>query len=346
MIVFFISIIIPSWIKLLNIPAFQERTGRFRLSSPVFHEGFVVKPASRGKPRIGYTIRLNRYVSKIMVGRMAPDFSEKERGGQRSERPAPEIELLVTNGGVRTVDSPVRIKILSLLRDRELSFHEIVRETNKAKSTVSAHLKFLLHEGIIGEKPDLADSRRKIFYIKSRHLGDLSSVIRWSDDVYDGMSSAFMKNDDPYEFYRLMLHSIRVSLISQGVNIDPILREAGFRVGDGIYEIVADPDISRFLGNLGNFWTRHKLGRLQVEHLAPVTICVYDCFECGDLPITGRPACAFDSGMLDALFSRHFRGEHKAAELRCYAMGDDHCRFVIRPVNRGEAGTIANLVPG
>jgi len=276
---------------------------------------------------------------------MDPGVSERERV-LSSEKPEPEIELFTTTGGVRAVESPVRVKILALLRDRELSFHEIVQETSKAKSTVSAHLKFLLQEGIIGEKPDLADSRRKIFYIRSRHLGDISPGVRWIDDVYDGLSLTYLKNDDPSDFYKLMFHTIRVSLTSQGINIDPILREAGFRLGKGIYEIVEDPDISRFLENLGTFWNKHRLGRIQVEHLSPVTISVYDCFECKDLPVTGKPSCAFDSGMLDALFSRHFMAEHMATELRCYAMGDDHCRFVIRPVNRGQTGSIANAVPG
>ena len=139
MIVFFISIIIPSWIKVLNSPAFQERGRKtvMTLCSFLIGSGFFRENPPQGKPAPGCTIRLNRYVSKIIVGKMAPDFLEKERGGHRNERPAPEIELLVTNGGVRAVDSPVRIKILSLLRDRELSFHEIVQETCKAKSTVS-----------------------------------------------------------------------------------------------------------------------------------------------------------------------------------------------------------------
>jgi hypothetical protein len=45
----------------------------------------------------------------------------------------------------------VRVTTLAILRDRELSLHEIVRLTGKAKFTVSAHLKFLIIEGIIGE---------------------------------------------------------------------------------------------------------------------------------------------------------------------------------------------------
>jgi len=56
---------------------------------------------------------------------------------------------------------------------------------------------------------------------------------------------------------------------------------------------------------------------------------VYDCFECGDLPQLGRPACAFDSGVLKAVFSRFFESDQQVTETACYAMGDDHCRFLI-----------------
>ena len=87
---------------------------------------------------------------------------------------SPTIGLFATEDGIRTVESPVRSKILAVLGGRELSFQEIVQSTQKAKSTVSAHLRALLKEGIIGEKPDLADSRRKIFYIRSRFLGEIS----------------------------------------------------------------------------------------------------------------------------------------------------------------------------
>jgi uncharacterized protein len=258
--------------------------------------------------------------------------SLEQKSSLVEEESTPSIELFATGGGTRAVESPVRVTILAVLRDRELSFHEIVSLAGKAKSTVSAHLKALLHEGIIGEKPDLADSRRKIFYIRSQHLGDISPGIRWKEDVHEGLASAFLIQGDPSNFYKHMFRTIRVSLLSQGINIDPILREAGYRVGEGVYQVIADPDISKFLEKTGNFWKHYHLGRIEVENLSPVTICVYDCFECGDLPLLGRPACAFDAGMLDAMFSLHFRAEQMATELRCYAMGDDHCKFVIRTV--------------
>ncbi len=244
----------------------------------------------------------------------------------------PSIGLFSTEGGIRAVDSPVRNKILAALNGRELSFQEIVQCTQKAKSTVSAHLSALLKEGIIGEKPDLTDSRRKIFYIRSRFLGEISHETSFQEENEDHMVATFLQGGDPSTFYKMMFRTIRVSLMSRGINIDPILREAGFRMGQGLYSIIGSPDMSELLKKIINFWENHNLGKIVVENYSPVTLVVYDCFECDDLPYMGRPACAFDSGILEALFSGHFGADHMATELRCYAMGDDHCKFVIRPV--------------
>jgi len=245
---------------------------------------------------------------------------------------SPSIGLFSTEGGIRAVDSPVRNKILAALNGRELSFQEIVLSTQKAKSTVSAHLRTLLKEGIIGEKPDLADSRRKFFYIRSRFLGEISPETKCQDDDQGHMVAAFLQGGDPSTFYKMMFRTIRVSLMSKGINIDPILREAGFRMGQGLYAALASPDLPDLLEKTIKFWEKHSLGHIVVESYSPVTLIVYDCFECDDLPYLGRPACAFDAGILEAVFSGHFGADHMATELRCYAMGDDHCKFVIRPI--------------
>lgn len=251
-----------------------------------------------------------------------------------SERPGsfPAIRLFATENGIRSVDSPVRMKILAVLQGRELSFQEIVESTQKAKSTVSAHLRSLLKEGVIGEKTDLTDSRRKIFYIRSRFLGEISPEAECKDEESEQMMAAFLQGGDPSTFYKMMFRTIRVSLMSKGINIDPILREAGFRMGMVLYTALASPDLSVLLDKTVKFWKEHNLGQLVVENRSPITLIVYDCFECDDLPHLGRPACAFDAGILEAIFSGYFKADHLATELRCYAMGDDHCKFVIRPV--------------
>ena len=240
-----------------------------------------------------------------------------------------QIELFATSKGVRAIDSPVKAKILSMLREGELSFDQIVALSGKAKSTVSVHLKKLVDEGIIGSKPDPKDARKKIFFIKSEYIGELSREKKLGDDIESYVSSYVLSEGDPFEFFRLMFKTIRVALINQGVNIDPILHEAGIKVGEALYERVADPKIDKFLGNIAQFWEAHYLGNVEVKNLEPLIINVSECYECRHLPYLGRPACAFDAGILKALFSAYYHDKRVVDETKCYAMGDKYCCFVI-----------------
>ncbi len=244
-----------------------------------------------------------------------------------------QIGLFSTRSGIRTVESPVRGKILTVLRSGELSFDEIVALSDKAKSTVSVHLKGLMDEGIIGSRPDPNDSRKKIFFIDSRFLGDLSCEPETEMDNEESRKTGLKAVRDPFGFYRYMFRTIRVSLLAEGINIDPLLHNAGFDVGMQVYPGIADPDFHRFLSRLGDLWSRNNLGRIDIESTEPVILRVYDCFECGDLPNLGRPACAFDAGMLQAVFSRQLDQDQNVEETACYAMGNDHCRFIIAPVS-------------
>jgi predicted hydrocarbon binding protein len=240
-----------------------------------------------------------------------------------------QIELFATSKGVRAIDSPVKAKILSMLREGELNFDQIVELSGKAKSTVSVHLKKLVNEGIIDSKPNPKDARKKIFFINSEYLGDLSREKKLGDEIEDYVSSYVMSDGDPFEFFRLMFKTIRVGLISQGVNIDPILHEAGINVGKALYKRVYDADMNKFLQNIAGFWETHYLGDVEVQSLDPLIINVSECYECKNLPYLGKPACAFDAGILKALFSAYFKDKRNVDETKCYAMGDKYCCFVI-----------------
>jgi predicted hydrocarbon binding protein len=241
-----------------------------------------------------------------------------------------QIELFSTSEGIYAINSPVRVKILSMLRKGELNFDQLVELSGKAKSTVSVHLKRMVDEGIIGSKTDPNDARKKIFFIKSEYLGKLSGKKVVTENIEEYVSSYIDSEGDPYEFYRLIFHTIRVSLIRQGIDIDPILYEAGVKVGETLYEKVKNPDINKLAENIANFWETHNLGHVEVVKLEPLTINVSDCFECKSLPPLGRPACAFDSGILKAVFSAHYNDERIVNETKCYAMGDNHCSFIIK----------------
>ena len=239
-----------------------------------------------------------------------------------------QIELFATPEGVLAIKSPVRVKILSMLRDGDLSFDEIVKLSGRAKSTVSSHLKAMTRDGIISSRIDPDDARKKIFFVQSGHIGKLHRQ-QLQEDISAYIQRYIASENDPFEFFRLIFHTLRISLLNQGVDIDPILYEAGLKVGYALYEKVKDPDQSTFLSNIAQFWETHNLGSVEVKSLKPITISVQDCFECSGLPYLGRPACAFDSGILESLFSSYNQEKVKVKETKCYALGDKACRFII-----------------
>jgi hypothetical protein len=239
-----------------------------------------------------------------------------------------QIELFATPKGVKAVKSPVRVKILSMLREGDLSFDEIVKFSGRAKSTVSSHLKSMTREGIINSRIDPNDARKKIFFIQSEYIGKLQRQ-KLQEDISAYIQRYIASENDPFEFFRLIFHTIRISLLTQGVDIDPILNEAGLKVGEALYEKIKDPDMDKFLRNIANFWETHSLGSVEIKTFQPLTISVQDCFECSGLPYLGRPACAFDSGILESLFSKYNKEKIRVRETKCYALGDNSCRFVI-----------------
>ena len=239
------------------------------------------------------------------------------------------IELFATDSGIRAIDSPVLVKILAMLKEREMPFDEIVANSGKAKSTISVHLTRMIEAGVIGSRLDPDDRRKKIFFINSSYLGGLQKEAGIDDDIRDYFTRAKGGLPDMFAFYRLMFRTIRVELYRQGVNIEPILTDAGYKIGQALYESVKSDDLGEMLGNIARFWSDHQLGRMVVASMDPLTIYVYDCFECADLPQLGRPACAFDIGILRAIFITRFGKDPGIKEIGCYAMGDDRCTFVI-----------------
>ncbi len=229
---------------------------------------------------------------------------------------------------VDVVKGQVKVQILDALCNKNLSFNEIVLLTGKAKPTVSQHLRELVDNGLIRSIKDPNDKRRKIFSINAEFLGELSSKNESKFDI-DEYYSNIQNFDDPFEFYRLILRALRTEFWNDGINIDPILHNAGKRVGNVFYDELKADDTKILLDNLTKFWETKHLGRIKIKNLAPLVICVYDCFECKDLPEIGEPACSFDSGVLDAIFYKHFNKKVTAIETTCFAMGDECCTFVI-----------------
>lgn len=254
-------------------------------------------------------------------------------GMKGAGRTRTEVGFFRTARGLRIVDSPTRSRILKMLGDGDLAFEEIVAQADRAKSTVSVHLRELVADGVLGSRSDPEDGRRKYFFIDAEYLGRLSDSERLEADVERLLADYDPADPDPAAFYRAMLRSIRVTLLAGGINVDPILHAAGAALGRGLARTFAGRTTEELLAELATFWSRHALGRIEVASTDPLEIIVYDCFECMDLPQLGRSACAFDRGLLGAIFEAHYEGAVLVDETACYAMGSGHCRFVIEPAD-------------
>lgn len=232
--------------------------------------------------------------------------------------------------GVNVVKSPVKLNILAMLKDNELEFDEIVKNTGKSKSTISVHLKSLREDGIVNYRFDANDHRKKIFFIDSKFLGEVesSSSVELEEKKIDFLVKNILDVED-FKFSFLLFHTLRSTLIQEGININPVLFETGKNVGYTIFEKIYDENLNKFVDNLSIFWQENNLGYLNVELGDIIKIENEDCFECGLLPKKGKPTCFLDAGILDAVFSSYFKNKVIVTEIKCNTMGDECCSFLV-----------------
>jgi uncharacterized protein len=239
--------------------------------------------------------------------------------------------------GVNVIKSPVKLVILSMLKDNDMEFDEIVKNTGKSKSTVSVHLKSLRKDGVISFKFDPDDQRKKIFYINSRFLGEIEPPEPF--ELEEQKTEFLLENiinkntsNDQFDFSHLLFHTFRSTLIQEGININPILHEAGKRIGLVLYEQLKDDDVDKFFNNIQEFWEDYSLGSIEFNLGEKIEITAYDCFECGLLPKIGKPACYLDGGILESVLSSFLEKDVKVTETKCFTMGDNCCVFEVETI--------------
>lgn len=228
------------------------------------------------------------------------------------------------NLGIKVIKSPVKLMILEMLRNSEMEFEEIVKNTGKSKSTISVHLKSLREDNIISYRIDSEDNRKKIFFLNSDYLG---SMDKSNTTINDESLNEIIESGEP--FSTLLFQTFRTMLIKEGVNIDPILNNTGKKIGENLFEKLYDEDLEEYIQNIATFWRENGLGTLSAELGQIIKITTTDCFECMCLPKTGKPICYLDSGIFEALFSLYFKIPVKVTEIKCYTMGDEMCTFEI-----------------
>lgn len=250
------------------------------------------------------------------------------------EKPLP-VQIFSDDGKNRisVVKSPVKLSILSMLLNNEMEFDEIVKNTGKSKSTISAHLKDLREDGLVSYKPNPEDNRKKIFYVDSRKIGEIkSSDYAEIEEVKANFLVENILKEEDFKFSFLLFHTLRSKLIQEGFNIDPLLLDTGRQLGSALYEQLKDEDREKFAENIIKFWQDNGLGKLSIDFGEIIEVINVDCFECGLLPKVGKPVCFLDAGIIESLLTKHLQQKVNVTEVMCYTMGDDCCKFLVEPV--------------
>lgn len=262
--------------------------------------------------------------------RLRQELGEDIHGG--------EVRLFSTKDNVVAVDSPVKVQILELVSAGPVPFDRIVEMTGRAKSTVSVHIRDLERSGLVASAPDPVDSRRRFIALSSSAIGRLTNSDRnakKSPHIHGiGKAGAEFSDEDIVSFFRYVVRIFRSQAMAMGINLDPVLQKTGAEVGAVLAPKVSGKSVAEVVRKMDAFWQAHGLGTIRHAGTDPLTLEVRGCFECEDLPVTGHGACAFDIGVLTAIFSHHLQCPVTVVEERCYSSGDDRCIFVIQP--RGE----------
>jgi predicted hydrocarbon binding protein len=249
---------------------------------------------------------------------------------------AEDVRLFSTNDSVVAVDSPIKVRILEMAAAGPVPFDQIVEHTQRAKSTISIHIRDLIRSGLITSHHDPRDSRKRIIMLSSDAIGRLTNTdrdvkVHVHDHHGTGGDPPF-SDDDIVSFFRYCVLVFRTQAMVMGINIDPVLGRTGEQVGRVLAPRVAGETVEDVVQKMDAFWQAHGLGAITLAGTGPLTLEVRGCFECEDLPVTGHGACVFDIGVLTAIFSYHLECPVTVVEERCYSSGNDRCIFVIIPL--------------
>ena len=236
--------------------------------------------------------------------------------------------LFSTDHGFIALDGPVKLKILDFLKIGSRSFDEIVKHTGKAKSTISVHINDLKLCDLLEEHIDINDKRKKMYNLNSQYIAcSQEPVIKHYNNILQRVASS---SDDEYSFLKSIFHAIRFGFEAHGINHEPIMKKIGTDIGASISINFKSTDLDGVLKDISRFWKTHHMGDVSVISMDPLTVIVYDCFDCKSMPVVGKTLCSFDEGLLEGIIYGKLGLNCTFKETECFGNGYEHCLFVMQ----------------
>lgn len=243
------------------------------------------------------------------------------------EKPGKQTVLFSTDSGIIALNSPIKIKILELLRQETKSFEELVEHTGKAKSTISVHLDDLRKQRLIIEETGQKDKRKKYFFLSSQYIAySQQPISKHYQDVLDKLANS---TANEYTFLRSLFHTMRYGLEAYGLEPRPVIKRIGIDIGRKISPLFVSDNLADLLEEISDFWESHRMGYMKIVGGEPTILIVDECFDCGHMPIVGKTLCCLDEGILQGILEGKLNYCCSVEETECYGIGYEHCKFVI-----------------
>lgn len=238
-----------------------------------------------------------------------------------------QTSLFANHEGFIALNSPVKIQILGFLKSESRSFDEIVKETGKAKSTVSVHLNDLKSFGLVEEEIHCGDKRRKIYHLNCEHMAHSQRpIIQHYKKVLGKLSSPSLEKNGCFKcFFR----AIQFGFDAHGINSDPIMRKIGRDIGISISANFMSKNIDGLLQELAVFWKNYQMGHLSLESQSPLLISVEGGFDYHIISSAGKNLCSFVEGILEGSILNSLKVECCVEEIQCCGNGYDRCVFAV-----------------
>ncbi|HJH30095.1 MAG TPA: ArsR family transcriptional regulator [Methanosarcinaceae archaeon] len=236
--------------------------------------------------------------------------------------------LFSTDNGFIALNGPVKLKILDFLKTGSRSFDEIVKHTGKAKSTISVHITDLKSCDLLEEKIDPNDKRKKIYNLNSQYMAcSQEPIIKHYNNIIQRVASS---SDGECSFLKSIFHAIRFGFEAYGINHEPIMKKIGADIGESISVNFKSTDLDGVLKDTSHFWKTHNMGDMSVISMNPLTVIVYECFDCKSMPVVGKTLCSFDEGLLEGIIYGKLGLNCTIKETECFGNGYKHCLFVMQ----------------
>ncbi|MDD5615564.1 MAG: ArsR family transcriptional regulator [Candidatus Methanoperedens sp.] len=233
--------------------------------------------------------------------------------------------IFSTENGIVALDSPVKLKILEMLRKGAASFDDLVEQSGKAKSTISVHLDDLEEQNLILEKSSPNDKRKKYFYLNSVcfAISEMPMMTHYQKNL--GTFEISAMNEDSLITH--IFQTFRYGMEAYGFDPKPILKRLGRDIGTRLGPEFRSNNTSGLLHELSEFWSSHKLGNMNIINNSPA-IMVTGCYHCSKMPNVGKTLCSMDEGILEGIFSSRLNIDYTFKETECFGTGYQHCKFV------------------